>query len=299
MPVPGPAARAAPQPAPGASFHLQITGTGGNSQHAGCHGVASKKGAGIVLMETGEREKQHHHKYCKNSSTEEKQWKQQEYNQGFCHQSGKQLSSPSLSLGYFLLLLNFVETCSLNWQGCLNERFRTFLFVILSFQLFSDFQDLGGTCVKVLVTYVKPEEALSCWTTNAGASEQPASETLFPSPTGSILFLWTLISEQSTWIDKQQVFSWGRIECRKESIYLLEIPFCRKSVCARKTEHMCWMNLGKTAPFLHCLWKITSTTPGLSLMLAFHQHFIKIQQIWKTNTKNKMTSYTELMVQHI
>lgn len=54
-----------------------------------------KKGAGIVLMEMGERERQHHPKYCKSSSTEEKQGKQQEYNQGFCHQSGKQLSSPS------------------------------------------------------------------------------------------------------------------------------------------------------------------------------------------------------------
>lgn len=62
---------------------------------------------------------------------------------------------------------------------------------------------------------------------------------------------------------------------------------------------MCWMNSGKTAPLLCCLWKITSTTPGLSLTPAFHQHFIKIKQIWKTNTKNKMTDYTAFMVQRI
>lgn len=35
---------------------------------------------------------------------------------------GKQLLSPSLSLGYFHLLLNFVEICSVFCQGCLNER---------------------------------------------------------------------------------------------------------------------------------------------------------------------------------
>lgn len=34
---------------------------------------------------------------------------------------GKQLLSPSLSLGYFHLLLNFVAVCSVIWQGRLNE----------------------------------------------------------------------------------------------------------------------------------------------------------------------------------
>lgn len=235
-------------------------------------------------MEMGDREKQHHHKYCKNTLTKEKQWKQQEYNYGFCNQGGKQLSSPSLSLGYFLLLLNLVETCSLTWQGCLNERLCTLLFTILSLQLFSDSQDLGGACVEILITYVETGKVLSCWTTNARASEKPASEALFPSPTTPILFLWTEISEQSTWNNKQHIFPWARIKCRKESICILEILFCRKPVCARKTEQMCWMNLSKTAPLLCCLWKITSTTAGLSLTLAsaFHQNQTNMKKTPRT-----------------
>lgn len=167
-----------------------------------------------------------------------------------------------------------------------------------SLQLFSESQDLGGTCVKILITYVKTE-ALSCRTTNPQASEKPASKDLFPSPTSPILFLWTQISEQSTRNNKEHMFPWARTECTKGSICILEIFFCRKSVCAKKTEHMCWMNLGRTVPLLCCLWKITSITLSLSLILAFHQHFIQMKQIWKTNTKNKTTGYTAFVVQHI
>lgn len=69
-------------------------------------------------------------------------------------------------------------------------------------------------------------------------------------------------------------------------------PVRRKSVCARKTEHTCWMNLGKTASLLCCLWKITSTTPGLSLML-----FTSISS--KSNKYEKQTPRTRgLAIQH-
>lgn len=129
----------------------------------------------------GEKKKQHHHKCCESSLTKEKQGKQEEYNQSFCHQSGKQLPSPSLSLGY-ILLLNFVETFSFTWQGC------TLLSAIL-LPTIVWLPGLGGTCVKVLITCEEVEKVFSCWTTNAWASDKPAREALFPSPTGPILFL--------------------------------------------------------------------------------------------------------------
>lgn len=58
---------------------------------------------------------------------------------------------------------------------------------------------------------------------NYQASGKSAGEALFPSPTGSILFLWTQISEHSTRNNKQHIFPWARIKCRKESIYILYI----------------------------------------------------------------------------
>lgn len=127
---------------------------------------------------------------------------------------------------------------------------------LFSFHNYSLTWDLGGAYVKTLITYVSTG-SVQLLKYQCIAPGKPASKAQFPSPPSLLLCLWTQQSEEGTWNNVQHIFPWTRIEHRKETICILEILFCRKSMCQ---EHMCWMNLGKAVSLLCCLRKITFNT---------------------------------------
>lgn len=153
---------------------------------------------------------------------------------------------------------------------------------LVSLHNYSLTRDLGDSCVETLITYVKTQEVLGCWSTNAQVPGKPASKAQFPSP---LLFLWTQLSEKSTWNIVQHVFLWTRIECRKETICILKILFCRKSMCQENGTYV--LNEFRQSCTFAVLFKKKShllyqSETDMGFSSAFNQN-------WNTNTKYKMT----------
>lgn len=86
----------------------------------------------------------------------------------------------------------------------------------------------------------------------------------------------------------QQTFPWTRIKCSKGTICILEIMFCRRSMCQEKGTYVL-NEFRQSCTFAVLLQKNHIYHIILRLTWAFHQHFIKTEQIWNTNTKYKMT----------
>lgn len=108
------------------------------------------------------------------------------------------------------------------------------------------------------------------------APGKPASKAQFPGPPSPLLFLWTQLSEKSTWNIVQHVFPWTRIECRKETICILEILFCRKSMCQENGTYV--LNEFKQSCTFAMLFKKNHIYYiSLRLTWVFHQHLIKIE----------------------